>query len=110
MTSFADIKTIERSELKQKLDRGDDFALVMTLNDWAFKAAHIPGSVHFPTQDDVYAALSEDKEIIVYCSDQDCLASQFAYVGLVDEGYTNVRRYAGGLADWQEAGYQLDGE
>ena len=108
MTSFDDIRTIDRSDLKRKLDAGEDIRLVMTLNDWAFNAAHIPRSIHFATQDDAYAALAKDDEIIVYCSDEDCLASQFAYVGFVDNGYTNVRRYAGGLADWQEAGYQLD--
>ena len=51
-----DIETISRDELKAKLDRGDDFKLVMTLHEWAFKAAHIPGSLHFPT---VEAALAE---------------------------------------------------
>jgi len=27
---------IDRDELKAKLDRGDDFKLVMTLTEWAF--------------------------------------------------------------------------
>lgn len=25
------------------------------------------------------------------------------------KGYTNVRRYAGGLSDWNSAGYNLEG-
>ena len=40
-----DIDTIEREELKAKLDRGDDFKLVMALNDFAFRAMRIPGSI-----------------------------------------------------------------
>ena len=33
---------IDREELKEKLDRGDDFKLVMTLSEWAYEAQHIP--------------------------------------------------------------------
>ena len=103
-----DIDTIDREELKAKLDRGDDFKLVMALHDWAFRAAHIPGSVHFHTVEDALEALSVDDEIVVYCSDKACVASQFAYRGLKEHGYTNVRRYEGGLSDWQQAGYRLE--
>jgi hypothetical protein len=41
------IRTIGRDELKARLERGDDFKLIMALNRWAFDAKHIPGSVHF---------------------------------------------------------------
>lgn len=43
----------------------------------------------------------------MYCSDPACVASQFAYRWLVDAGYTNVRRYSGGVSDWASAGYEL---
>lgn len=105
-----DIKTIDREDLKAKLDRGDEFKLVMTLHDWAFRAQHIPGSIHFPSVEDALAGLDVDDEIVVYCSNVDCVASQFAYRGLVSNGYTNVRRYSGGLADWEGAGLPLEGE
>ena len=105
-----DIVTISREELKDKLDREDDFKLVMTLHDWAFRALHIPGSMHFHSVDDALEALEVNDEIVVYCSNVDCVASQFAYRGLIDHGYTNVRRYAGGLADWEAAGLPLEGE
>ena len=105
-----DIETIDRDELKQKLDRGDDFRLVMTLHDFAWRAAHIPGSIHFHTVEDAFGALDPSEEIVVYCSDEACVASQYAYRALVDKGYTNIRRYSGGLSDWQDAGYPLEGE
>ncbi len=104
-----DIKTIDRDELKAKLDRGDDFKLVMTLHDWAYRALHIPGSLHYHSVEDALEALSIDDEIVVYCSNVDCVASQFAYRGLVEAGYSNVRRYSGGLADWESAGLRLEG-
>ena len=104
-----DIDTISRDELKAKLDRGDDFRLVMTLNEWAFNATHIPGSIRFASIEEALGELETDEEIVVYCSDPACVASQFAYEGLVDHDYSNVRRYAGGLSDWADAGYPFDG-
>jgi rhodanese-related sulfurtransferase len=104
------ILTIGRDELKAKLDRGDDLKLVMALNRWAFDAKHIPGSLHFDTPAELYAAVKPDDEVIVYCSHVDCLSSVALYRDLVGRGYRNVRRYAGGLLDWEDAGLPLEGE
>jgi rhodanese-related sulfurtransferase len=103
-----EIKTISREELKAKLDREDDFRLVMAMHEWGFNAAHIPGSLHFNTVADAKEHLHLDDEIVVYCSDPACVASQFAYRWLVEAGYSNVRRYAGGVSDWATAGYDLE--
>jgi rhodanese-related sulfurtransferase len=54
--------------------------------------------------------LGKDDEIVVYCSNVDCHASVALYHALVEGGYTNVRRYAGGLVDWEEAGLPLAGD
>jgi rhodanese-related sulfurtransferase len=104
------IRTIGREELKAKLDRGDDFKLVMALNRWAFDAKHIPGSIHFDTPDQLYAAVGPDDEVVVYCSNVDCLSSVALYRDLIRRGYQNVRRYSGGLLDWEDAGLPLEGE
>ena len=104
------MKTISREELKDKLDRGDDFKLVMTLNEWAFNARHIPGSINISNYHDAEKQLAKDDEIVVYCSDAACIASQATYQYLVKRGFTSVRRYSGGLADWDAAGYPFEGE
>ena len=103
------VATITREELKAKLDKGESIKLVMALSRWAFEAKHIPGSLHFDDPNDLYAALREDDEIIVYCSNVYCLSSVALYRSLVARGYGNVRRYAGGLLDWEEAGLPLEG-
>ena len=103
------IRTIGRDELKAKLDRGDDVKLVMALNRWAYDAKHIPGSLHFDTPDALYAALRPDDEIVVYCSQRDCLSSVAMYRDLVARDYQNVRRYSGGLMEWEDAGLPLEG-
>ena len=103
------IRTIGREELKAKVDRGDDFKLIMALNRWAYDAKHIPGSLHFDTPDELYKAVGPEDEVVVYCSHVDCLSSVALYRELVRRGYRNVRRYSGGLLDWEEAGYPLEG-
>jgi hypothetical protein len=59
------IRTIDRDELKAKLDRGEPFKLIMALNRWAFDAKHIPGSLHFDTPAELYAAVRPDDEVVV---------------------------------------------
>lgn len=103
------IRTISRDELKSKLDRGDDLKLIMALNRWAFDAKHIPGSLHFDTPDELYAAVTPADEVVVYCSHVDCLSSVALYRELVRRGYHYVRRYAGGLLEWEDAGLPLQG-
>jgi rhodanese-related sulfurtransferase len=103
------IRTISRDELRAKLERGDDFRLIMALNRWAFDAKHIPGSLHFDTPEELYATVQPDDEVVVYCSHVDCLSSVALYRDLVRRGYRNVRRYSGGLLDWEDAGLPLEG-
>lgn len=102
--------TISRQELAEKLARKDRFRLVMALNEFAFRAKRIPGSLHFPTAAQMFAELGKDEEIVVYCSNVDCHASIAVYKALLEHGYTKVRHYRGGLFDWETAGLPLEGD
>ena len=104
------VRTIDRDELSIMVERGDRFRLVMALNEWAFQAKHIPGSEHFNTSEELFSALSPEDDIVVYCTSYDCHASIALYHALVDGGYRNVRRYSGGLTDWEAAGLPLEGD
>jgi rhodanese-related sulfurtransferase len=62
---------ISREDLKDKLDRGDDFILVETLAEQQFRHAHLPGAVNLPP-DRVRELAPEvlpekDADIVVYC-------------------------------------------
>jgi rhodanese-related sulfurtransferase len=102
------MKLITREELRRKMERGDELTLVMTLSAHAYRAKRIPSSCHFDTIGEAFAALDPADEIVVYCADVHCAASIYAYRRLEQAGYTRVRRYAGGVADWEEAGYPLE--
>jgi rhodanese-related sulfurtransferase len=104
------MKTISLEDLRAKIDRGDDFKLVMTLAEWAYQMSHIPGSLNITNMDQAKQLLDPDDDIVVYCSDTNCLASRAAYHYLTNSGFKRVRRFSGGLAEWQAAGYPLEGE
>lgn len=104
------MKLISREKLRQKLDEGEEFRLVMVRGEWAYRAKHIPSSLLFDTIEEGLKALDQQDEIVVYCSNPDCVASVAAYRVLTDNGYGDVRRYAGGLEDWQAVSYPLEGE
>jgi len=103
------MRLISAQELKEKLDRGDPLKLVNALGDWEYRAAHIPGSLHFATPEETLRALNRDDEIVVHCSNPSYPASVALYQLLERNGYRNVRRFAGGLQAWQAAGYRLEG-
>jgi rhodanese-related sulfurtransferase len=103
------IRTIERDELSRRVDAKEPrFKLVMALGDLEFRAKHIPGSLHFKDASDMLSRLRKDEEVVVYCTNPACLASVAAYHRLVHEGYTNVRRYVGGIEDWENAALPLE--
>jgi rhodanese-related sulfurtransferase len=103
------MKLIPREELKDKLDRNEDIKLVFVLGDGQFRAQHIPGSLNIHQLGDAVETLNLDDEIVVYCANEICRASIYAYYYLVSRGYKYVRRYAGGLSDWASVGYPLEG-
>ena len=110
------MRLITRDELKEESDGAGDLKLLFVLGEWQYHAAHIPGSANLPCSPDLYRSedtlkgLVPDDDIVVYCSSKTCWASIAVYHYLVSRGYRNVRRYAGGLEDWEHAGYPLDGE
>ena len=101
---------LDREQLRAKLERKEPFKLVMASSDWAFRAKHIAGSIHFKTPEEMFAALGKDDEIVVYCSNLDCHASLATIQKLRARGYQNVRHYAGGLIDWEAGGLPLEGD
>lgn len=66
------VQTISRAELKEKLDRRDDFHLVETLPEATYDHAHLPGAINLPPDRvrELAPQLLPDKdaEIVVYCT------------------------------------------
>jgi rhodanese-related sulfurtransferase len=102
--------TIEREELRARLEGAEPLQLVFVHGEWAYHLCHIPSSRIFTSLAAALAALRPDDEIVLYCTGDPCASSAVAYRLLTERGYGRVRRYPGGLADWYAAGYPLEGE
>jgi rhodanese-related sulfurtransferase len=97
-------------ELNSKLERGDEFKLVMALPALPHRNKRIPGSIQFGTIQEALAVLDPDDDVVVYCADVFCPASIYVAALLERRGFSRVRRYAGGVAEWEAAGLPLEGD
>jgi rhodanese-related sulfurtransferase len=103
---------IDREELWQKIQRRDDFVLLDALLPISFATSHLPGAISMPPGTEDRQAPrwipDRDTEIVVYCSSATCDSSVDVANGLLALGYRNIRRYAGGKADWADAGLPFE--
>ena len=66
------MKTISREQLKEKIDRGDDFVLFEVLSEASYGRAHLPGAIRFQEMDSISDLLPDKStEVVAYCSSSD---------------------------------------
>jgi rhodanese-related sulfurtransferase len=102
---------ITRDELKALLDRSA-VVVVEALPEQYFAKEHIPGAIRVDYEELETQAPERlpDKHaaIVTYCASLSCRNSEIAANKLVALGYTDVREYAEGKADWIEAGLPVE--
>ncbi len=100
-------ETISRDQLVTELEQGA-ITLVDALPASYFAQQHLPGAVNLVSDDvDARAAAllpNRHATIVTYCSNPACPNSGQVAARLERLGYTNVRKYAGGIEDWTSAG------
>lgn len=103
--------TITRTELAHLIESGD-VTVVEALGPQYFESGHLPGAINIPHTEVGRLApeLLPDKDaaIVTYCSNAACPNSGIAAAQLVAMGYGNVRKYADGKQDWEQAGLPLE--
>ena len=63
------MKTISREDLREKIDRGDEFILFEVLSEESYKREHLPGAIRFQNMDLIPDLLSDrSTEVVAYCS------------------------------------------
>jgi len=106
------MNTITRNELKDALEVGAPLTLLEALPEKYYRHSHLPGARLFPHDRarELAATLLTDKDaaIVVYCASTTCLNSHQAAQTLTELGYSDVRVYVEGKADWQAAGFTLE--
>lgn len=101
---------INAKQLKQRLDAGEKLILVNAMEENKFRAKHIPGSMNLFRKEDIQQSLQKEDDIVVYCTDLACNKSIILYHLLEAMGYTHLCRFAGGMTEWENAGFALEGE
>jgi rhodanese-related sulfurtransferase len=119
---------LSTAEVKKLRDEGADFVLLDAMPAASsFNLAHIPGAVNFEfpkepidkwdeesmpgqTREAYRQLLGDDLDrlIVVYCGFVQCARSHNAAVFARELGYTNVKRYAGGIYAWRGAGFGVE--
>ena len=101
------VKEIEATELRSRLDAGDDLVLLDIRSDAEVAQGILPGSEHLAMhliplklQD-----LPKDKEIVLYC--RSGARSYHACNFLQQQGVDNVLNLRGGIIAWARQGYEI---
>src|SRR5262249_5513939 len=105
------VKEISRAALSEALLSRSPPVVIEALDRKYYDSGHIPTARMLPPADTGKAAsIVADKEqaIVVYCASATCQNSHRAAADLERQGYRNVAVYAGGKADWVEAGLRLE--
>lgn len=116
MNGHIDIPRISPKTLYEKMTNKEDFVLIDTPTNDHFTDVHLPGAKNACVFEVVFLDNVEgivpdkEKEIVVYGSSAKSMDAVTAAEKLMRAGYTNVLALDGGLAQWQKAGYPLEGE
>lgn len=122
-----DYQLITTAELKALLDATGDLVLVDAMPyEASFRKQHIAGAVQFlfpkstmatwdpaetagKSEADYDSRLGKDRDklVIVYCGFTACGRSHNAAMWARKRGFTNVKRYPGGIFAWKGAGFPV---
>ena len=106
------IKEISIDEVKQKLDCGEEFALVDVREESEFAKDHLPGAIHLGKgviERDIEGRVPDlNTPLVLYCGGG--FRSAMAADNLQRMGYTKVLSMDGGIRGWREKGLPLTRE
>lgn len=97
-------------QIKQRLDRNEQFLLIDVREESEWAKDHLPGAVHLGKgiiERDIEQRVPDTgTEIVLYCGGG--FRSALTADNLQKMGYTNVISMDGGIRDWRERGYPLE--
>ncbi|MEX0725582.1 MAG: rhodanese-like domain-containing protein [Planctomycetaceae bacterium] len=98
------------ADVKERLDRSEDFHLVDVREESEFAKGRLPGARHLGKgiiERDIEEAIPDvDAPIVLYCGGGYRSALAARNLGMM--GYTNVISMDGGYRGWKEAGLPLE--
>ena len=106
------VREVSVDNVKQKLDRNEQFLLVDVREDNEWQNDHLPRAIHLGKgiiERDIEQRVPDvNAPIVLYCGGG--FRSALAADNLGRMGYTNVLSMDGGIREWREKGYPLTKE
>jgi len=106
------VREVTVDDVKQKLDRNEQFLLVDVREDNEWQVDHLPRAIHLGKgviERDIEQRIPDiNAPIVLYCGGG--FRSALAADNLGRMGYTNVLSMDGGIRGWREKGYPLTRE
>lgn len=98
-------------ETKKTAEKSAPLYVVNVLSKQMYNDAHIKDSIHVDLDDlDAYAdKWDKNTPVVFYCSNYQCSASGHASKVFKKAGFKNVYAYEGGVAEWSQLGYPMEG-
>ena len=95
------MKEISVQELKEKIDKGEDFQLIDVREDFEYQVSNLGGEL-IPLGGILIETdkIDKDKEVIIMC--RSGKRSAAAVMQLEAQGFTNLFNLYGGILAWQE--------
>ncbi len=104
------VQEITVTEVKQKLDAGENFVFIDVREDNEWDVDHAAGAQHLGRgiiERDIEKVVPDKAaEIVLYCGGG--YRSALAADNLQRMGYTNVLSMAGGIKAWRDAAYPME--
>jgi rhodanese-related sulfurtransferase len=103
------VPRISKEDLKQRLDSGAQPIIVDARLKYPYEhsTVKLPGAIRYGSDGANAAPFPRDKEIVVYDSDPNELASSHVAAELIRQGYRAVA-LKGGIGDWLAANLPIE--
>ena len=108
---FLDSTVISANSLKKEMKTSKDLVVINVLPASSYKNCHIKGSINVEegALKDEVSNWEKNKNIVVYSKSPTSDLTEKAYNKLKELGFKNVRKYEGGLIEWTEKKFPVEG-
>lgn len=88
-----------------------DLVIINVLDKPEFDDCHIKGSINisFDEFEDKMKTLPKHNHYVLYCADYMCMSSGYCAKLLKNAKFEHVWAYEGGMAEWYQKGYPVEG-
>jgi rhodanese-related sulfurtransferase len=100
---------LSAAEVAKKLEEDGGTIVLDVLPPNSYVLHHLPGAINIPLEyvHSILPFLPPDRDIVVYCSHDQCPMAGMAASLLEDHGFSRVFEMPGGLREWATTGHTM---